>query len=50
MPRFCYDKKVNKHEVPEVLVSGHHEKIGKWRKDKSIERTKNLRPDLLKKG
>jgi len=49
-PRVWEDKKGNKHEVPEVLVSGHHEKIGKWRKDKSIERTKNLRPDLLKKG
>ena len=49
-PRVWEDKKGNKHEVPEVLVSGHHEKIGKWRKDKSIERTKNLRPDLLNKG
>ena len=49
-PRVWEDKKGNKHEVPEVLVSGHHEKIGRWRKDKSIERTKNLRPDLLKKG
>ena len=49
-PRVWDDKEGNKHEVPEVLVSGHHEKIGRWRKDKSIERTKNLRPDLLKKG
>ena len=49
-PRVWEDKKGNKHEVPEVLVSGHHEKIGRWRKDKSLERTKNLRPDLLKKG
>ena len=49
-PRVWEDNKGNKHEVPEVLVSGHHEKIRRWRKDKSIERTKNLRPDLLKKG
>ena len=49
-PRVWEDKKGNKHEVPEVLVSGHHEKIGRWRKDKSLEKTKNLRPDLLKKG
>jgi len=48
-PRVWEDKKGNKHEVPEVLVSGHHEKIGRWRKDKALERTKNLRPDLLKK-
>ena len=49
-PRVWEDKKGNKHEVPEVLVSGHHEKIGRWRRDKAIEKTKNLRPDLLKKG
>ncbi len=49
-PRVWEDKKGNRHEVPDVLVSGHHEKIGRWRKDKAIEKTKNLRPDLLKKG
>jgi len=42
-PRVWEDKKGNKHEVPEVLVSGHHEKIGRWRKDKSLEKTKNLK-------
>ena len=49
-PRVWEDKMGNKHEVPDVLISGHHEKIGKWRKDKALEKTKNLRPDLLKKG
>ena len=49
-PRVWEDKKGNKHEVPDVLVSGHHENIGRWRKDKAIEKTRNLRPDLLKKG
>ena len=39
----------NKHEVPDVLTSGHHEKIDKWRKEKSLEKTKELRPDLFKK-
>jgi len=33
--------------VPEVLISGHHAKIEKWRKEKSIETTRKLRPDLL---
>ena len=33
--------------VPEILLSGHHEKIEKWRKEKSIEITKKKRPDLL---
>ncbi len=36
-------------EVPEVLLSGHHENINKWRLEESIKRTKNRRPDLLKK-
>lgn len=35
-------------EVPEVLVSGNHEKINKWRKEQSINKTKEKRPDLLK--
>ena len=49
-PQVWEDKQGNKHEVPEVLTSGHHEKIERWRKDKSIEKTKTLRPDLFKKG
>lgn len=35
--------------VPEVLQSGNHAKIEKWRKEKSLELTKDIRPDLLKK-
>lgn len=34
-------------KVPEVLLSGHHENIRKWRLEQSIERTKLRRPDLL---
>lgn len=34
-------------EVPEVLTSGNHAAIAKWRKDQQIERTKAVRPDLL---
>ncbi len=34
-------------EVPKVLLSGDHEKIETWRKEKSLEKTKRLRPDLL---
>ncbi len=36
-------------EVPSVLLSGNHSFIQKWRKEQSIEKTKRLRPDLLKK-
>lgn len=35
--------------VPEILKSGHHENIDKWRKKMSLEITKIKRPDLLKK-
>lgn len=34
-------------EVPDVLLSGHHAEISKWRKAQSVERTKAVRPDLL---
>ena len=36
-------------EVPEVLLSGDHKKIDEYRKQESIRKTKELRPDLLKK-
>lgn len=36
-------------KVPEVLISGHHKNIEKWRYEKSLERTKLKRPDLLEK-
>lgn len=35
-------------QVPEVLLSGHHANIEKWRREKSLEVTKQKRPDLLK--
>jgi len=35
-------------KVPEVLLSGHHAEIAKWRYQQQIERTKSRRPDLLK--
>lgn len=35
-------------QVPEVLTSGHHGNIQKWRMEKSLEKTKKNRPDLLK--
>ena len=34
-------------KVPDVLLSGHHENINKWRKEESIKRTKLRRPDLI---
>jgi len=34
-------------KVPEVLLSGNHAEIAKWRKDQAIKRTRENRPDLL---
>lgn len=36
-------------KVPEVLLSGHHANIKKWRKEEQIKRTKLRRPDLLER-
>lgn len=46
-----YTKPVNYEgfEVPEVLLSGHHENIRKWRLKQSLMRTLKYRPDLLEK-
>jgi tRNA (guanine37-N1)-methyltransferase len=34
-------------KVPDVLVSGHHAEIEKWRREQAKLRTKEQRPDLL---
>jgi len=34
-------------KIPDILLSGHQEKIDEWRHQQSMERTKKLRPDLL---
>ena len=36
--------------VPDILLSGHHANIDKWRREQSIVRTYNKRPDLLEKA
>lgn len=35
------------HEVPEVLLSGHHGRVAAWRREQQIERTRAIRPELL---
>ena len=37
-------------KVPDILLSGHHENIRKWRLEQQIKRTKERRPDLLEKS
>jgi tRNA (guanine37-N1)-methyltransferase len=35
--------------VPEVLLSGDHARIKKWRKEQALEKTKRARPELIRK-
>ncbi len=35
------------HEVPQILLSGHHAAIARWRRDQALRRTAERRPDLL---
>ena len=48
-PQVWKDALKFEHEVPKVLLSGHHEKIKQWRTRQSIKKTKLIRSDLLKK-
>ena len=47
-PQYTRPEEFRGRKVPEVLISGHHENIKKWRDEKSLEITKIKRPDLLK--
>ena len=48
-PTYTKPSIYNGLEVPSILISGDHKKIDEWRKEKQIEKTKELRPDLLEK-
>ena len=49
-PQYTRPEEFRGKKVPEVLISGHHENIKKWREEKSIEITRKNRPDLLEKN
>lgn len=49
-PQYSRPEEWRGKKVPEVLLSGNHKKIEEWRRQKSIERTHERRPDLLKKA
>ncbi len=46
-PQYTRPEVFEGERVPEVLLSGNHQNIDKWRKEKSLEITKLKRPDLL---
>mgnify|MGYP005779414721 FL=1 len=48
-PQYTRPEIFEGEKVPEILLSGHHENIEKWRKEQALKITKQKRPDLLKK-
>lgn len=46
-PHYTRPEIFRKMAVPEVLLSGHHENIRKWRHEQALKRTRERRPDLL---
>ena len=49
-PQYTKPFSWNGKEVPEVLISGHHANIEKWKREQSLKRTFERRPDLLEKA
>lgn len=48
-PQYTKPREFRGLKVPDVLISGHHERIQQWREDQAQERTRIKRPDLLKR-
>lgn len=46
-PQYTRPEEFEKEKVPEILLSGNHAGVDKWRSQKSLEKTKKIRPDLL---
>lgn len=49
-PQYTRPAEFRGWKVPEVLISGHHALIEKWRLEQSLQKTRRLRPDLLKES
>lgn len=49
-PQYTRPNEWHGREVPEILTSGHHANIQKWRREQSLARTLERRPDLLEKA
>ena len=48
-PVYTHPSEFRGMKVPDVLLSGHHANINKWREEQQIKRTQERRPDLLEK-
>ena len=49
-PQYTSPEEWHGKKVPEILLSGHHANIEKWRREQSVIRTAERRPDLLEKA
>jgi tRNA (guanine37-N1)-methyltransferase len=49
-PQYTRPAEFRGMRVPDILLSGNHEAIKEWRKKMALERTRERRPDLLRKG
>ena len=46
-PQYTRPREFEGHSVPDILLSGNHQEISRWRAEKSLEKTVNRRSDLL---
>lgn len=49
-PHFTRPEEIEGRRVPEVLLSGDHERIARWRREQRLQRTTERRPDMLPGG
>jgi len=49
-PQYTRPREFRGMAVPDVLLSGNHEEIARWRHDQSVQRTNERRPDLMSIG
>ena len=49
-PQYTHPSEWQGRKVPEILLSGHHAKVEEWRRQRSLERTFERRPDMLEKA
>ncbi len=46
-PHYTRPEDFQGHKVPDVLLSGHHQKVNEWREQAALEKTRRVRPDLV---
>ena len=47
-PQYTRPQDFMGYKVPDVLVSGNHQEVARWRKEQALKRTNTVRPDLIK--